>query len=207
MRRILRLCAMILAVAGCAGPSPYADDAAIAAVSYSNPNPPSLTLYTVVNNRTGAGGHTSLLINASEQVIFDPAGSFYADIVPERNDVLFGITPGVESAYRGAHARSTHHVVSQTVQVTPVQAEAAYQLALQNGPVPGAYCANSTSTLLSKVPGFEQIKTTFYPVNLMKQFAQIPGVVTETRYEDDDGNLQTGLEQANAQLNTTAVAE
>lgn len=203
MHRLLCLCAFLLALAGCAGPSPYADDATIAAVSYRNPQPASLTLYTMVNNRTGSGGHSALLINASEQVIFDPAGSFYADVVPERNDVLFGITPGVEKAYRSAHSRSTHHVVSQTIQVTPEQAEIAYQLALQAGPVPGAYCTRSTSELIQRIPGFEQIDITFYPTNLQAQFEKIPGVQTEKLYEDDNGDLQEALAEGNAQLNAT----
>lgn len=201
MRRLLCLCAILLAVAGCAGESPFADDAAIAAVSYRDPGTSSLTLYTMVNNRTGAGGHSALLINASEQVIFDPAGSFYADIVPERNDVLFGITPRIEQAYRGAHARSTHHVVSQTVQVTAAQAEIAYQLALRAGPVPGAYCTRSTSSLLHQIPGFEQIAVTYYPVKLQEQFARLPGVQTEKLVEDDEPELTTALKEANAKLN------
>ncbi|WP_146346528.1 hypothetical protein [Falsiphaeobacter marinintestinus] len=202
MRRLLYLCAILLAVVGCASPSPFADDASIAAVSYRDPGTSSLTLYTMVNNRTGAGGHSALLINASEQVIFDPAGSFYADIVPERNDVLFGITPGIERAYRSAHARSTHHVVSQTVQVTAAQAEIAYQLALTAGPVPGAMCAQSISSLLRKVPGFEPINTTYYPVKLQEQFETIPGVQTEKLVEEDEPDLNAALKKANAKLNT-----
>ena len=136
--RILAFALMALAVAGCAEKQPFADEATVAAARYRSDAPPSITLYTMVNNRTGKGGHSSLLINASESVIFDPAGSFYADIVPERNDVLFGISPRVEKAYRSAHARTTFHVVRQTVPVTAAQAETAYRLALANGAVPGA---------------------------------------------------------------------
>jgi hypothetical protein len=202
VKRLLWLCALLLTVAGCASKAPYADDASIAAASYSDPVPAYLTLYTMVNNRTGAGGHSALLINASERVIFDPAGSFYADIVPERNAVLFGIRPGVEKAYRSAHARSTHHVVSQTVQVTPEQAQIAYQLALKAGRVAGAFCTNATSSLLKSIPGFEdKIDVVFYPTKLRDQFAQIPGVQTDTLYEDDDGDLATALVQGNVVLN------
>ncbi len=155
----------------------------------------------MVNNRTGQGGHTSLMINASQRVIFDPAGSFYADVVPERDDVLYGITPGVEKAYRGGHARSTFHVVIQTLEVTPEQAELAYQLAVTNGRVPGVYCAKSTAALLARVPGFEQIDQTFYPVKLSQSFGSMPGVVTEKYYENDSEDLQQGLAQGNAALN------
>lgn len=200
MLRFLCLCAALLLVAGCATNQPYADSETIASVSYRSPEPPSLTLYTMVNNRTGQGGHSSLMINASERVIFDPAGSFKSPVVPERNDVLFGITPGVELAYRGSHARSTFHVVVQTLEVTPEQAEIAYQLALNNGPVPGVYCANATSSLLKKVPGLEAIDVTFYPTRLEQQFGRVPGVVTRRYYENDSPDLDKGIAANNARL-------
>ncbi|MEM7319265.1 MAG: hypothetical protein AAF408_09620 [Pseudomonadota bacterium] len=201
----LFVCAIALILAACAEQKgPYADDATIAAVSYRDPGPAYLTLYTVVNNRSGAGGHTSLMINGSERVIFDPAGSFYADIVPERDDVLYGITPAVEQAYRGAHARSTYHVVRQRIKVTPQQAEIALQLAKQTGPVPGVFCANSTAGILRQVPGFEQIRVVFQPTKLQAQFETIPGVVTDKYYEDDADDLQRGLAAGNQQLNEAA---
>ncbi|CUH87753.1 hypothetical protein PH5382_01682 [Phaeobacter sp. CECT 5382] len=198
------LLASCIALVGCAEQKkPNADAATLASASYSHNGPPALTLFTMVNNRTGSGGHTSLMVNASERVIFDPAGSFYADVVPERDDVLFGITPGVVLAYRGAHARSTHHVVMQRVEVTPEQAQHAYKLAVSNGRVPGAYCANSTSSILSQIPGFEGLKTTFYPVKLSDQFETLPGVVTTKYYEDDDEDLQKALAEGNVVLNNS----
>lgn len=201
MFRVLCVCVLGFAVAGCATRQPFADDATIAAVSYRDSGPSSLTLYTMVNNRTGAGGHSSILINASERVIFDPAGSFHADIVPERNDVLFGITPAVEQAYRSAHARSTFHVVSQTIDLTPAQAETAYRLALNNGAVPGAFCTSATSNLLRRVPGFEGIRPSLSPTRLQREFAKLPGVRTETYYEGDSDDLQAGIALNNAKLN------
>jgi len=187
---------------GCSSqPQPNATDATLAAVAYRAPGPATLTLYTMVSNRTGQGGHTSLMINASQRVIFDPAGSFYADVVPERDDVLYGITPGVEKAYRSGHARSTYHVVIQTLEVTPEQAELAFQLAVSNGRVPGVFCAKSTASLLARIPGFEQIDQTFYPVKLSESFGAFPGAVTETYYENDSEDLQQGLAQGNAALN------
>ncbi len=200
MTRLLCFCAALLLVAGCAEQDVYADNETIAAVSYRDPGPSTLTLYTMVNNRTGKGGHTSLMINASERVIFDPAGSFKSPVVPERDDVLFGITPGVELAYRGSHARSTFHVVVQTAEVTPEQAEIAYRLALKNGPVPGVYCANATSSLLKQVPGFESIDVTFYPTRLEQQFGSLPGVETRRYFENDSADLEEGIAQNNARL-------
>lgn len=200
-RFVLMPALLALALTGCASKQPFADDAAISAVRHHSAEPPSLTLYTMVNNRTGKGGHSALLINASETVIFDPAGSFHADIVPERNDVLFGISPRVEAAYRSAHARSTFHVVRQKIPVSAAQAETAYRLALANGAVAGAFCTNATSGLLQQIPGFESIRTTFYPVKLQAQIAQLPGIVTDTYYEGDSADLAEGLARNNAALN------
>ncbi|OIQ30168.1 MAG: hypothetical protein BM562_10045 [Alphaproteobacteria bacterium MedPE-SWcel] len=198
---ILALCALL---AGCAAPQrPDADPETVARVAYRDAGAPSVTLITVVNNRTGQGGHTALMVNASERVIFDPAGSFYADIVPERQDVLYGISPRIFQAYRSAHARETFHVVTQKVDVSPEQAQRAYQLVTGNGRVPGALCANATSSILRQIPGFSEIEVTYYPVKLQEQFAQIPGVVTDKYYENDSEDLKTGLADGNAALNTS----
>lgn len=193
MKAVLACLALILVVAGCTKPRVYAADDVVARASYTHPGPPSLTLYTMVNNRTGSGAHTGLLINASERVIFDPAGSFHSEATPERHDVLFGITPGMEKGYRSAHARSTYHVVSQSIDVSRSQAQTAYQLALQAGPVMDALCTSTTSELLSQVPGFESIRTVMTPNKLMEQFGQIPGVTTTRYYEDDDPDLEKAL--------------
>ncbi|MEM1003778.1 MAG: hypothetical protein AAF496_03700 [Pseudomonadota bacterium] len=202
MLRILMACLLAASVAGCAVSSrPQADQAEIVARSYSDPGPSTLTLYTMISTRSGSGAHTSLMINASERVIFDPAGSFQADVVPLQNDILYGITPAVERAYRSSHARETHYARIQTIEVTPQQAEIAYQLAKQTGPVAGAFCANSTATILKQVPGFEEIDVTFFPVKLSEQFGALPGVITEEYRENDDADLQKGLAENNARLN------
>ncbi|WP_299947098.1 hypothetical protein [uncultured Ruegeria sp.] len=207
MFRILIACLLAALVAGCVGSQrPQADQSEVASRSYRDPGPSTLTLYTMISTRTGSGAHTSLMISGSERVIFDPAGSFRADVVPIKNDVLYGITPNVERAYRSSHARETHYARIQTIEVTPQQAEIALQLAKQMGPVAGAYCANSTSQLLQQVPGFEQMSTTFYPVKLSEQFGQIPGVVTTEYRESDSADLQQGLAANNARLNQLEAA-
>ncbi len=207
MFRILIACLLAATVAGCTGSQrPQADRSEIVARSYRDPGPSTLTLYTMINTRTGSGAHTSLMIGGSERVIFDPAGSFRADVVPIKDDVLYGITPAVERAYRSSHARETHFARIQTIEVSPQQAEIALQLAKQSGPVSSAYCANSTARLLQQVPGFEQIDVTFFPVNLSDQFGQIPGVVTSEYRENDDADLQKGLAANNARLNQLETA-
>ena len=207
MRAILCLMMVAAVLAGCAKRPQTKNPEVITQAAYKYPGPPALTLYTMVNNRTGDGAHTSLMIGASERVIFDPAGTFQADVVPQKDDVLYGITPGVEKAYRGAHARSAFHVVVQTVPVTAEQAEIAYQLALRSGPVASAFCASSTAKLLQNVPGFEGIKSTMSPINLMEQYGQIPGARTERYYENDAGDITDGVAAANAALNASAQQE
>jgi hypothetical protein len=172
---------------------PYASDAFVESKSYRHSGPPAITVITMVNNRTGSGGHSALMISGSERIIFDPAGSFKHEIVPEQQDVLFGITPAVLQGYKSAHARSTFHVVSQKIEVTAAQAELALRLAKSNGAVPSAFCTQATTGLLRQVPGFEDVKQTFFPTNLMEQIAKRPDVVTDRYYEDDDGGIVEGV--------------
>ncbi len=157
---------------------------------------PSLTLFTMVNNRTGEGGHSSLMVNGSQRVIFDPAGSFRDPRVVERADVLYGITPGWLKAYKSSHARVTFHVVSQEIPVTAAQAEQALRLVQSNGQVGGGFCANATSTILSRIDGLGGISTTFFPVRLMEQMEKMPNVTTTKLFEDDSGDLISAVRAA-----------
>ncbi|MDQ2093550.1 hypothetical protein [Rhodalgimonas zhirmunskyi] len=195
MRRVFLLMLAMLALAGCAADAVWAPDEAIRRAAYHHPGPPRLTLLTMVSNETGAGGHTSLMINASQRVIWDPSGSFQHDSIPERNDLLYGITPAVADGYTRYHARKTWHVVIQEVDVSPEVAEMAFKLAQSYGPVMNAYCSNSTSVILSKLPGFESIRPVMYPVKLQKQFAKIPGVRTRVMREYDSDDNSKVLEE------------
>ena len=177
-----------LALTGCAGgpvPSQNAPDDVIARAAYRHSGPPALTLFTMVNNRSGSGAHTSLMINASQRVIFDPAGSVRHERLPERNDVLYGITPAVADFYARAHARETFHAIIQTRPVSAEVAERALQLAQANGSVAQSQCAAATSAILRQLPGFETIRPTWFPNNLAAQFGALPGVTTRKLYEDD----------------------
>jgi hypothetical protein len=165
----------------------------IAQARYVHDGPPALTLFTMVNNRTGAGGHSSLMINASQRVIFDPAGSVRHDTMPERDDVLFGVTPALADFYTRAHARKSYHVVVQRVEVPAAVAERALQLALANGSVGQAQCARSISAILRQLPGFETVKSTWFPVKLSESFGEISGVTTDRLYEYDDDDKSVAL--------------
>jgi hypothetical protein len=185
---VLALCA-IFALAGCAAPpGDWASDEDVARVAYRHDGPPRLTLFTMLNNNTGAGAHTSLMINASQRVIWDPAGSFKHETIPERNDVVYGITPPVEDVYTRFHARKTFHVQIQQLDVSPEVAERALQLAQAYGPVPQAQCSRSTSSILAELfPG--KITQTWMPRNLALDFGALPGVSEKVLYEyDSDDN-------------------
>ncbi|KIN73762.1 hypothetical protein [Sulfitobacter guttiformis] len=185
------LCVSILA--GCSSAGKESPQSAIEAATYVHTGQRKLTLITMVNNRSGAGAHTALLVEGSQAVMFDPAGSFIHDRVPERGDVLYGMSPFWVQAYKSAHARTNFHVVSQEFNVTPAQAERALQLVQARGAVRSAECAFATSGILKQIPGFEDVRRGYYPLSLMSQFEQKPGVTTTRYYEDDEGNVRDGI--------------
>ncbi len=195
--RIWMALACVGLLAACAN-EPGSDNsfAEAAAAAVTVPGPKSVTLMTMINNRSGGGGHSALLVNGSQQVIFDPAGSFRDPRVVEKGDVLYGMSPAWVQSYKSAHARSTFHVVSQTVTLTDAQAEQILKLVMSNGQVASAFCANATSSLLSEVPGFQAINTTFYPAKLMEQFEALPNVTTTKYYENDEGDVIDAVQTA-----------
>lgn len=203
LRRVLFLLLLPVVVAGCAAKSEWAPDEMVTRMAYREPGPATLTLVTMVNNRSGSGAHTALMINASQRVIFDPAGSFKHSRIPERNDLIYGVNPEVLNVYRQAHARETYHVMMQTVQVSPEVAERAFQLAQTAGPVPSAMCTSATSAILSKLPGFESFGGHLFPGKLSKKFAQIPGVVTDKLFENDAGDKKEAFGAAAAYVPQT----
>lgn len=182
------------ALGGCGGEKVWAPQERVDAARYVHPGPPRLTLLTMVNNKTGSGAHTALMINASQRVVFDPAGSLKHSLIPERNDVLFGMTPRIADFFIRAHARVTFHVVIQELDVSPQVAELAMRRAMEAGPVAGSMCTRATSALLAGLPGLESLKVTWFPNNLSAQFGALPGVRTEKLYEYDDDDKTVAYE-------------
>lgn len=204
----------LVALGACSTAEPsWAPDDAVAQARFVAEAPRTLTLYTVISNRNDSGAHSGLLINASEQVLFDPAGSWSHPQVPERNDVHFGVTPRMVAFYIDYHARETFRVVEQKITVSPEVAELVKQRALAYGAVPKAQCANSISSILAGVPGFEALEGTWFPKKLSESFGAVPGVSTRTITDDDaDSNhgvliLQSKAEIADAEIAARAAAE
>lgn len=177
----------MLALTGCGmgAVSVMAPPEEVQRAAYVHPGPASLTLYTVINNRSGAGAHTALVVNASQRVLWDPSGSFYHPGAPERNDVLFGFTPNIQAVYIDYHARETFRIVEQTAEVPAEVAEQALRLVQEQGAAGQATCTVTTSGILRQLPGFEGFPVTYFPTRAMEAFAARTGVTGRTITDDD----------------------
>ena len=182
-----------MALVGCGAAEPvWAPDEQVARSVYRHPGPPSLTLYPVRNVGSDSGAHTGLMINASQRVMWDPAGTFKHETFPERNDVIFGITPQIERIYRSYHARETYYIEIMELVVSAETAERVLQLVMAYGAVPKAQCTISTTTILKEIPQFAHFRVSFFPEVLAEQFGAIPGVRRSEYWEQDEGqNLAT----------------
>ena len=175
-----------LVLAGCTGQAVWAPDDAVARARFHAPGPPLVTLYTCLNNDTRSGAHTGLLINATERVLFDPAGSFETPGMVERNDLLFGITDALEAEYTAFQASGGYHLIKLTCELSLQEAMLAHAAAAREGPVAQTQCTRGAAHVLKAVPRFSGLRTSLFPDNLMRQFAALPGVTAEFIYLDDD---------------------
>lgn len=203
---------MVLASLSACAPAPEPSqsmpDDELAKAMYRHDGPAALTLFTMVNNSNGSGAHTSLMVNGSQRVIFDPAGSFRHPRIATKDDIVFGVTPVMADTYTRFHARETFHVIVQDVDVSPDVAENILRRVLAMGPVPRAQCALSTSEILSEVPGLNgPIRKTWFPNNLADQFGRLPGATTERLYEYDDADRFKALEVFDPERVKAARAE
>lgn len=192
MRRLLIALLLPLFLANCAEPV-WAPDEAVAKARYVSDEPASITLFTVVRKLGREGAHSGLMINGSQRIMFDPAGTWHHPTVPERNDVHFGITPRMKQFYIDYHARETYDVYEQTVLVSPAVAELAMRRVQENGAVGKALCGNAISSVLRDIPGFESVGSSYFPSKIMRAFGQLPGVVTVVHNDSDADNNQTLL--------------
>jgi hypothetical protein len=188
----------LLGLAACGAQSVWAPEAEVQAARYSSGEPTYITLYTVISTGSGSGAHSAILVNGSERVIFDPAGTWHHPRLPERNDVHFGMTDKALAFYVDYHSRVTYNVIEQKIMVSPEVAEHVLRLVKDYGAVPKAMCTNATSSILRATPGFESMPATWYPKKLSDAFGQLPGVTSRTiTDDDDDSNHGVLLVQAN----------
>lgn len=186
-RAFLALAAPAVLVA-CGADNRWASDEAVRRARYVSDEPPSITLFTVIGIPRGEGGHSALMVNASQRVIYDPAGSWEHPAIPERRDVLYGITPNFKNFYIDYHARETYWVAEDTIQVPMAVAEAALRAVEAQGPSNKSFCAVNTGKALRRVPGFEGAPTGFSPIRLREWFLTLPGVVSKKHMDGDPAN-------------------
>ena len=207
-RRAYLALGLLLGLAACAGEAVWAPDEAVARARYEPPGSPTITLYTMISNRSGAGGHLALMIDGEQRLLFDPAGTWRHPAAPERNDVIYGMTPQLLDFYTDYHARETYHIVAQELDVTPEVAAQLSRLVQEYGAVPKAQCTISITRMLQQVPGFESIGTSWFPRRAMDAFAELPGVRTTRIFDDDsDNNREILGRQAATELRLLRVAE
>ncbi|WP_435164393.1 hypothetical protein [Falsirhodobacter sp. 1013] len=192
MRNIFLSLLAVLSLAACAEPK-WAPDAAVQRAAFHSDDPPSITLFTVVRPSNGRGGHSGLLINGTQRILFDPAGTFSHPQLPERNDVVYGMNDKMVDFYIDYHARENWDMIEQTVPVSREVADMVARRAQGWGAVGKAQCAHSISAMLNGVPGFESVGGTWFPANLRKEFAEVPGV-QERRITDATARKDYGVE-------------
>lgn len=203
---LLTLVSFVLA--GCGAEEIWASDEDVARAAYREPGPMTVTLLTAISNSTGSGGHSALLIDGAQRVLYDPAGTWWHPDIPERNDRLYGMSPVYFDFYMDYHARESYHMVVQTLEVSPETAAALIAGVQAQGASPKAFCARSISSVLAQTPGFERINATFFPGALMDRFERIPGVQTSRVYDDDsDDNLELLQAQARHDRRLETVRE
>ena len=200
MKRLAFLLSTLLLLSACGAQSVWTPDEAVERAAYRHDSPPSLTIYTVVNNGSGSGAHSGLMINGSQRVLFDPAGTFSVNVVPERNDVHYGITERIREFYELFHARETFHVIAQEVQVSPEVAELAIRKVENYGAVSKAMCTIAVTDVLQGLAGFEHVRRKWTPNTLTEDIASMEGVVTRTIYDDDGDDKSIVLQEFQAAM-------
>lgn len=187
-RRVFLAAALPAVLAACGADNVWDSDEEVRAARFVSDEPPSITLFTVIGIPRGEGGHSALMINGSQRIIYDPAGTWNHPAIPERHDVLYGITDNFRNFYIDYHARSTYWVAEDRIPVTREQADIAIRRAEANGAANKSFCAVATGSVLRGVPGFELAPRGFSPLKLRNWFLSRPGVVSKRHYDGDPAN-------------------
>ncbi|MBO9453840.1 hypothetical protein J7376_09425 [Paracoccus sp. R12_1] len=187
-RRVFLAASLPAVLAACGADNIWASDEAVRAARFVSDEPPSITLFTVIGIPRGEGGHSALMINGSQRVVYDPAGSWNHPRIPERHDVLYGVTDNFKRFYIDYHARSTYWVAEDRVPVSREVADLAIARAEANGAANKSFCAVETGSVLRGLPGFENAPTGFSPIKLRNWFRTLPGVVSKSHRDGDPAN-------------------
>jgi hypothetical protein len=186
MRSLLAALAAVLALSGCEFYTPATPEE-ISRARYVSPEPPSITLMSMVNAKNGRSAHVGLLINGSEQVLFDPAGTFKHPDLPRKGDVHYGMTPRYVDYYERYHARFDYFVEAQKVPISRAAADQLIANAQAKGQSMKMTCALDVADVLEPVPPFQNVPHSFFPDALRQNFETMPGVQDSYVYEADVG--------------------
>lgn len=190
MKRFLFGLGAAVLLTGCAD-NVYAPDDAVAAARYVSDEAPYISLMTMVNRSDDQGAHSAIIANGSQVVLYDPAGTFKHETVPERGDVFYGITPRMKEVYEWYHARDTTYVVEQRLPVSRAFADQMIARMEAQGPSPKMFCGINTAEILRSFDTFAHVPRSLYPSKLMDAFGQVPGVTSRRVYQEDTGqNIQ-----------------
>jgi hypothetical protein len=96
-----------------------AAQAPLAYTPYVAEGPATITLITSINGRSNSGAHSALVINGSERVLYDPAGSWALmdGMAPERDDMHFGMFPAALDNYIAFQSNGIFYATEQTIVV------------------------------------------------------------------------------------------
>lgn len=185
LRAILSLLALVT-VAGCEIYAPATPEEISRAV-YVSDEPTSVSLVSMVNARTGRSAHSALMINGSQRVLYDPAGTFTHPDLPRAGDVHYGMAPKFVDYYERYHARFSHFVHVQTVEVDRATADRVIASAQAEGKTLKFQCGLAVGGALEGLPLFADVRRSWFPEGAREDFARIPGAVDRYVYEDDLG--------------------
>jgi hypothetical protein len=173
-------------LAGCEFYTPASPEA-IAAARYVSPEPPSVTLMSMVNEKSGKSEHAGLLINGSQRVLYDPAGTFTHPDLPRAGDVHYGMTPRYVDYYERYHARFDYFVEAQKVEIIREAADRLIANSQAEGQRMKMTCSLAAADVLRPVPPFTHVRSSIFPEALRRDFEAIPGVADSYVYENDVG--------------------
>ena len=121
-----------------ARPTPvWAPDDVVSQARYVPSGPAKIQLLTMISNRNGSGGHSALLIDGPERVLFDPAGSWrHPDGARAQRCPFRHVAAALPiSTSITMHARPTTSSCRK-LDITAGQAAALIELVEAYGPVP-----------------------------------------------------------------------
>lgn len=175
------------------------------AAFYRSDEPPSISLMSMIAEKTDLSEHTGILINGSQRVLYDPAGSYWVKGRPRKDDIHYGMTDAWVKSYESFHARWGYYVTRMTKLVPLEVADQAIRLSQEKGETYETQCASSASWVLKQLPGFGEIRQTMWPNQIRLDFEKIPGITIATIREDDKGqNIVPAGQIENYDPNDTA---